>query len=256
MNFSDTELLAIKELLYKIADDQLIVGHRNSEWTGLGPILEEDIAFSSIAQDKIGQSFAIYNMLHNIGESDPDAIAFSRNAERFKCCQYVERPIGEYDFSLIRNFFFNHAESLRFEMLAESSFEPIAKLARKLKGEIKYHVMHADTWVIQLGNANEDSRSKLQNTINTSFDLALGIFEPGDYEETLISSKIFFGEKKLRGCWIEIIRPILSDASLLLPDEGNWNPVYGGRKGKHSEYLPPLIEEMAEVFRIDPGAEW
>jgi ring-1,2-phenylacetyl-CoA epoxidase subunit PaaC len=49
---------AIKELLYKMADDLLIIGHRNSEWTGLGPILEEDISFSSMAQDKLGHSQA------------------------------------------------------------------------------------------------------------------------------------------------------------------------------------------------------
>ena len=104
MNFKSKEIKAIKELLYKIADDQLIIGHRNSEWTGLGPVLEEDIAFSSIAQDKIGQSLAVYSILHDMGEEEPDTIAFTRNSEQFRCSQYVEYPIGEYDYSLIRNF--------------------------------------------------------------------------------------------------------------------------------------------------------
>jgi ring-1,2-phenylacetyl-CoA epoxidase subunit PaaC len=256
MNFSERELGAIKELLFKIADDQLIIGHRNSEWTGLGPILEEDIAFSSIAQDKIGQSLAIYNILHSIGESDPDTLAFTRIAEQFKCCQFVEYPIGEYEFSLMRNFLFNHAESIRFEMLAESGFEPIAKLSRKLKGEIKYHIMHADTWIKQLGNSNNEGHSHLQNTLNQSFDLALGIFEPGDNEEMLKSAKIFPGENELKNRWLEAIKPILNVSSLTLPDESTWKPVFGGRKGNHSEYLHPLIDEMSEVFRIDPKAEW
>src|SRR5436309_10615767 len=92
---------ALSELLYKVADDELIIGHRNSEWTGLGPFLEEDIAFSSIAQDKLGQSQGFYKMLHELGEPEPDYLAFSRKADDFKCCQYVEYPIGEYNFSLM-----------------------------------------------------------------------------------------------------------------------------------------------------------
>ncbi|MDZ7646123.1 MAG: Phenylacetic acid catabolic protein [Cytophagales bacterium] len=73
----------LKELLYKLADDQLILGHRNSEWTGMGPLLEEDIAFSSMAQDKVGQSLALYTLLHELGERDPDTVAFTRNANQF-----------------------------------------------------------------------------------------------------------------------------------------------------------------------------
>ena len=256
MNFKSKEIKAIKELLYKIADDQLIIGHRNSEWTGLGPVLEEDIAFSSIAQDKIGQSLAVYSILHDMGEEEPDTIAFTRNSEQFRCSQYVEYPIGEYDFSLIRNILFNHAESIRFEMLAESSFEQISKLARKLKGEIKYHVMHADIWINQLGNASKESNSRLQKTLDESFNLALGIFENSEYEDFFISSKVFPGEEILKELWFEKIIPIIESSSLILPDKKTWKPALGGRKGKHTEYLQPLIDEMSEVFRIDPKAEW
>ena len=109
--------LALKELLYKIADDLLILGHRNSEWTGIGPLLEEDIAFSSMAQDKIGQSLALYEMLHYLGEADPDNIAFMRNSEQFHNCQLVELPIGDYEFSLIRHFLYDHSILLRFQKL-------------------------------------------------------------------------------------------------------------------------------------------
>ena len=78
---------ALKELLYKIADDLLILGHRNSEWTGIGPLLEEDIAFSSMAQDKIGQSLVLFELLHGLGEADPDTVAFMRNSNQFHNCQ-------------------------------------------------------------------------------------------------------------------------------------------------------------------------
>src|SRR5512141_2016888 len=109
--------VAIKDLLYRIADDELILGHRNSEWTGLGPILEEDIAFSSIAQDQIGHAVSIYTMLHEqFGEPTPDALAFGREEHEFRCSHLVELPIGDYAFSLIRHFLFDHAELLRYAM--------------------------------------------------------------------------------------------------------------------------------------------
>jgi ring-1,2-phenylacetyl-CoA epoxidase subunit PaaC len=256
MDYTKEQITGIKELLYKIADDQLILGHRLSEWTGLGPILEEDIAFSSIAQDKIGQSNHIYNLLHELGEKEPDTIAFTRNANEFKCCQFVEYPIGEYDFSLIRNFLFNHSEALRFEMLSNSTFEPIAKIAKKIKGEIKYHTMHADTWINQLGNGTEESNARLQKVLYECFNNALGIFEPGSFENILIELNIFSGETELRKKWLETIRPVINKANLKLPDESEWKPSFGGRCGKHTEFLQPMLEEMGEVFRIEPEAEW
>ncbi|HOO09250.1 MAG TPA: phenylacetate-CoA oxygenase subunit PaaI, partial [Cyclobacteriaceae bacterium] len=123
---------AIKELLYKMADDQLILGHRNSEWTGFGPLLEEDIAFSSMAQDKIGHSLALYTMLHDLGEQGPDTIAFLRSADQFHNSQFTELPNAEYDFSLIRHFLYDTAETIRFEMLSRSSYMPLAQLAAKV----------------------------------------------------------------------------------------------------------------------------
>lgn len=256
MKYNEQELAAVKEFLYKIADDQLIIGHRDSEWTGLGPILEEDIAFSSIAQDKIGQSQHIYEILHTLGEQDADTIAFTRNAKDYKCCHLVEYPIGEYDFSLMRNFLFNHAEQIRFEMLTGSSLEQLTKLAKKYRGEIKYHTMHSDTWVKQLGSANEESRARMQTALNECFNLALGIFEESENADTLKSLGVFQGEKALQDKWIETITPVLEKSSLKIPGKNEWTPVYGGRKGYHSEYFQPLLDEMTVVFRLDPKAEW
>lgn len=256
MNYSESQLKAVKEFLYKIADDQLIIGHRNSEWTGLGPLVEEDIAFSSIAQDKIGQAQHIYEILHSLGEADADTIAFTRNAADFKSCHLVEYPIGEYDFSLMRNFLFNHAEQIRFEMLANSGLEPLAKLAKKYRGEVKYHTMHANTWVKQLGRANEESHARMQSALNETFNLALGIFEESEFADTLKELNIFPGEKVLENKWVEVITPLLEQSNLVLPEPQTWQPVYGGRKGFHTEYLEPMLEEMGEVFRLDPKAEW
>lgn len=248
--------IALKELLYKIADDQLILGHRNSEWTGMGPLLEEDIAFSSMAQDKIGQSYAIYTILHSLGEQDPDTIAFTRNANQFHNCILTELPNGEYDFSLIRHFLYDTAEIIRFDMLTQSSFSPLAELSIKIRAELKYHTLHANTWIKQLGSATEESITRLQKSLDYSIPFALGIFEESPYELEIIESGIFAGENVLYDKWKHNIEEIIDQTHLHLPDWKQVNPVLGGRLGKHSDHLQPLLDEMSEVFRIDPSAEW
>jgi ring-1,2-phenylacetyl-CoA epoxidase subunit PaaC len=248
--------LALKELLYKMADDQLILGHRNSEWTGMGPLLEEDIAFSSMAQDKIGHSLALYTLLHQLGEQDPDTVAFTRNAPQFHNSVFVELPNGEYDFSLVRHFLYDTAEALRFEMLSNSSYEPLAQLARKIKGELRYHTLHANTWIKQLGNATEESIGKLQHSLEAALPYALGLFEESPYENELISSGMFAGEKELKRQWMKKIGDVIALTQLHHPGWSSLSPVLGGRTGKHSEHLQPLLTEMSEVFRIDPTAQW
>lgn len=247
---------AIKELLYKMADDQLILGHRNSEWTGFGPLLEEDIAFSSMAQDKIGHSLALYTILHELGEQDPDTIAFTRNADQFHNTVFTELPNAEYDFSLIRHFLYDTSEALRFEILSQSSFEPLAQLAVKVRGELRYHTMHANTWIKQLGSATEESISKLQKSLEYALPYALGLFEPSLYESKLINEKVFEGEKALEEKWKKKVEEVIAQTQLQLPNWKTLTPHYGGRIGKHSEHLQPLLDEMSEVLRIDPTAEW
>ena len=244
----------IKDLLYKMADDELILGHRNSEWTGLGPMLEEDIAFSSMAQDKIGQSLAFFELLHSLGEAEPDIVAFTRNAKQFHNCQLVELPIGEYDFSLVRHFLFDNADYQRFSHLRDSAYTPLSDLAKKFMGEVKYHLMHGEIWMKKLAHGNEDSLARLQTSLDYAFPFALGIFEKSEFEDQLISDGIYKGEEFLKDLWLEKIHNDISKTPLRL--NSDIEPVLGGRNGMHTEYLQPLLNEMSEVFKIDPGAEW
>ncbi len=257
MEMNQKKQEALKDLLYKMADDALIIGHRNSEWTGLGPTIEEDIAFSSMAQDKIGHAYQLYLILHeHLGEADPDILGFQRPTKDFKCCQLVELPIGEYDFSLIRHLLFDYAEALRYKALMNSSFTPLAQLSAKIRGEIKYHIFHADVWVKQLGRATEEANARLQTALNEAFPYALGIFEEGDFEDLLQEENIFKGERTLKGEWLENLERFLKKAGLQMPDVDSTEPIYGGRKGFHSEYLHPLLQEMTEVHKVDENAEW
>jgi ring-1,2-phenylacetyl-CoA epoxidase subunit PaaC len=247
---------ALKELLYKMADDQLILGHRNSEWTGFGPLLEEDIAFSSMAQDKIGHSYALYQMLHQLGEQDPDTIAFMRPASLFRNSIFVELPNAEYDFSLIRHFLYDTAEALRFEMLSKSTYTPLAELSMKIKGELRYHLLHANSFIKRLGNGTEESITRLQGSLEFSLPYALGMFEESPFEQELIAEGIFEGEQMLLQKWTSAVETTIASTQLRLPSWNNITPNTGGRAGNHSSHLQPLLDEMSEVFKIDPSTEW
>ena len=247
---------AVKDLLFKIADDQLILGHRSSEWIGLGPLLEEDIAFASKAQDKVGQSLAFYKLLEDLGEADPDITAFSRDASEFHNSTFVELPNGEFDFSMIRHFLFDTAEFIRFDELSKSSYQPLSNLANKLKGEIRYHIMHANEWINQLGNADAETVARMQKQLDYAMPFALGVFEPSKFEESLISDGIFSGEKALQSAWQEKISEVIEQTQLTLSSFDSIKPEFGGRYGEHTEYLQPLLTEMGEVINSDPTAEW
>lgn len=247
---------ACRDLLFRLADDELIIAHRHSEWTGLGPLLEEDIAFSSIAQDKLGHAQALYTILHeHHGEADPDTLAFMRAEADMKCCHFVELPNGEYDFSLMRHFLFDSAEYVRWSALTQSSCEPLAKLAMKIRGELKYHLYHAQTWVKQLGaQGSEESHARMQSALREAWPYALGMFEPSEHDAALVADGVFVGEEKAFDDWLVFVRTTLDQATLTIPDHAE--PVYGGRNGYHTEHLQPLLTEMTEVYRIDPSAEW
>jgi len=249
---------ALTDLIIKMADDELIQGHRNSEWTGLGPVMEEDIAFSSMAQDKIGHAWALYRIFHeDLGGANPDTFAFLRPEKEFKSSHLVEMPNGEYDFSLMRHFLFDQAETVRYESLQESSFEPLRLLSNKVKGELKYHTLHANAWIMQLSRAGEESHQRMQQALNDTIALAAGIFEPSAvHEDALIGEKIYPGETELYHRWLDRIYPLLVKASLNLPEVAAIVPVYGGRQGIHTTYLQPLLKEMSEVFNLDTEASW
>lgn len=259
MNTYTTEqLTALKDLLYRIADDALVIGHRNSEWTGFGPVLEEDIAFASLAQNEIGQAQSYYYLLHELGEDEPDTIAFLRAANAFKNCVFTELPIGDYAFSLIRHFLYDYAKEIRLRALVQSSYAPLANLAAKIQREQKYHLLHARTWIIQLGQGTEESRLRMQTALREAFPAALGIFEPTNTDSSLVEAAIQDAENVLASRWLEAIQPILKEAGLQLPDTSNYNvsDYYGGRKGIHTEHLDQLLQEMTVVLRSDPLAKW
>ncbi len=245
---------AVVDLLYRLADDELIIGHRNSEWTGHGPILEADIAFSSMAQDEMGHAQAYYQMLHELGERDPDTLAFGRKPRDFRCAALVCLPKNDWGFSILRQFLYDAAETVRLAAFVESSLTPLAQLATKLRGEEKYHLMHGRNWVLRLGSATDESRRIMQAALNIAYPHALGLFEPSEFDETLAQSGICPRENELQNQWESAVAPVLKEAGLTVPTSAQ--PVYGGRFGRHPAALKQLLDGLQLVYNIDPTAKW
>ena len=168
----------------------------------------------------------------------------------------MELPIGEYDFSLARHFLFDHAEAIRYELLTSSSYKPLAQLANKIKGELKYHVLHANTWIIKLARSSEENRARMQQAINEAMPFAMGMFEEGEAESAMVNAEVFPGEKQLQEFWEERMRSQLEKANLEFPDVTPSEMHFGGRKGHHTAFLHPLLEEMTQVFKLEENVEW
>ena len=248
----------LRKLLLKTADDCVIIGHRNSEWTGIGPVLEEDIAFSSMAQDKIGHAHAIYQIIEKeFGGADPDKLLYGRSLEEFYNSIFVELPIGDYSFTLARHYLFDKADQIRFDYYSESSFAPLSNLAKKIKGEIKYHVLHAEQWLYQLCvNGSEESKSRVFASLSKALPFAFSMFENIENEQELIESGVCPGELKIQEDWSlqisEFLHSINFNTNDIQPTKEHW----GGRYGKHSEDFYSLMTEMREVYQTDSEAEW
>ena len=124
------------ELLLSVADDKLMLGHRNSEGTGLAPILEEDIAFSSLAQDEIAHAQVLYGLASEIDGRSADALAFGRDPDAYRCAQIVELPDDfDWAFALGRQFFCAHFNALRLRRMAGSSYKRLAEISARLESE-------------------------------------------------------------------------------------------------------------------------
>jgi ring-1,2-phenylacetyl-CoA epoxidase subunit PaaC len=136
----------VNELLLGLADDELIVGWRDSEWTGIAPMLEEDVAFSSIAQNEIGHARAVYQLLAD----DADALAFDRSLDEYRCAPLVELRLLDWAHTIARRWLYEEADHIRIEALMADADPEVAGLAAKIDREEAYHRMHAELWHARL----------------------------------------------------------------------------------------------------------
>ena len=247
----------LTELLLSVADDKLLLGHRNSDWTGLGPILEEDIAFSSLAQDEIAHAQTLYQLAATFDDRSADQLAFGRDVEAYRSAGIVELPDDfDWAFAVCRQFFCDHFDLLRLSRLAASSYKPLADLAGRLGAEERLHVEHADAWVKRLGRGTEDSRQRMQSALDRLSGAAVTLVEPVNDQQALESAGLYPPRDDMFEAWSSALRRVTDAAGLSLELHPLATDFVGGRGGRHSEHLAPLLDEMCEVFRLEPDAAW
>jgi ring-1,2-phenylacetyl-CoA epoxidase subunit PaaC len=133
--------------LLEIADDELILGWRNSEWTGIAPFLEEDVAFSSIAQNEVGHARALYELAARDLGTTADELAFDRKPEEYACSRLVElQLVPDWARTIARQCLYEEADELRIRELMSSDDSEVAGLAAKIDREEAYHRIHAQMW--------------------------------------------------------------------------------------------------------------
>lgn len=248
----------LAELLLSVADDKFMLGHRNADWTGLAPILEEDIAFSSLAQDDLAHAMALYEFVAALTKDDANRIAYGRKPEQYRCCELVELH-DEFDWSvaIVRQFLCDHFEQLRLARLAASSFTPLKNLAGRILAEERLAIGHADQWVVRLGKAGDDSRKRMQAALDRLAPLATGLFEPPAGLSQLETAGVYpqIGGDMYQ-TWADAVNNVIEEATLSANFPGPAAGFAGGRSGRHSAAFATLLDEMTEVYRVEPGGKW
>jgi ring-1,2-phenylacetyl-CoA epoxidase subunit PaaC len=208
-----------EQALLGLADDELVLGWRDSEWTGIAPLLEEDVAFSSIAQNEIGHARAVYELVAG-PDGDADALAFDRKPEEYRCAPLVELHLLEWAHTIARRWLYEVADEIRITALKDDSDPAVAGLAAKIDREEAYHRMHAEMWHDRLRD-----ELRFQAAVEELWPYALGVLPA-----------------ELRG---ELVQRVG------LPE------IEAIDRGTHTDELAPLWEEMTMVRRSAPaGAQW
>jgi ring-1,2-phenylacetyl-CoA epoxidase subunit PaaC len=244
---------ALAELLLSVADDEFVIGFWDSEWTGIAPMLEEDVATSSIAQDEIGHARALYELLATLTEDDADRIAFGRDADDYRHAALLDHARGDWAFSVARRWLYETADAVRLAAFARSSWEPLAQLAGKMRREETYHRMHADAWLRRLSNAGPEVRPRLVDALTRLWPDAQAIFAPLAGEEELLRHGLLPQPMRaLHAAWQAEVGPILA---LIVPDLQAVTPSVDGRT-RHSDDFRWLHGQFTLVAGSEVGATW
>ena len=243
------------EYTLHLADNALILGHRNSEWTGHGPVLEQDIAISNIALDLIGQARNFYQYAATMAGdgANEDTLAYLRDAWDFRNCLLAEQPNGDWAHTILRQFFFSTYQYFLYRELQLSSDTVISAIAEKSFKEVTYHLRWSSEWVIRLGDGTEESHRRMREALDQLLTYAGELLTPASYETALAGQGVAANLSLIQRPWQQKIEEVLSEATL--PYAQSWVQL-GGKEGRHTEHLGYILAEMQFLQRAYPGAEW
>ncbi len=247
---------ALSLLLLAMADDEFVIGFSDSEWTGIAPILEEDVAMSSIAQDELGHARALYELLAEVvvDGRDADAIAYDRPPTGYYHARLLDHPRGDWAQTIARRYLYDTADAARLGALAGSSFAPLAALVGKIRREERYHLMHVGAWLDRLATAGGEARSRLLDALERLGPDASTVLAPLPGQTALLMAGIAgTGAAEQETAWRAAIGPTFERLGLPMPA-----PLSSPETARsdHSAAFEELHEAFTSVRRIDPAATW
>jgi ring-1,2-phenylacetyl-CoA epoxidase subunit PaaC len=248
---------AVRDLLYQLGDDDLVMGHRDSEWLGLAPEIEEDVAFSSIAQDEVGHAGFYYQLLTQLGEHTVDELMFGRAAAQRRNAVMVERENGDWAHAIVRHYFYDVFEDIRLQALAQSSYYALRQGSLKIRREEFYHLLHHETLVRRLATAGGEAFDRVQAAINQLWADVDGMFDMGPAEVSLLRADILsMSSDDMKNQWYARVVPVLRAVELTVPEDAvGVRPDDHGR-WRHSPALSNLLSTLNAVRELDLGANW
>lgn len=247
---------ALFEYTLHLADNALIMGHRNSEWCGHGPVLEQDIAISNIALDLIGQARNFYQYAAELagGGATEDSLAYLRDVIDFKNCLLTEIPNGDWGKTVLRLFFFSTYQYFLYQQMQVCKDKQLAAIAEKSLKEVTYHLRWSSEWVIRLGDGTEESKVRMLDALESCWNFTGELFVPAGYESEIGIEILGIDFKGLKSNWDKKIKAVFEEATLPML-ENSWMQT-GGKEGRHTEHLGYILAEMQFLQRAYPGAEW
>ncbi len=240
----------INYILY-LADSTLILSHRNSEWCGHAPIIEQDIALTNIALDLLGQARSFYQYAatligNNVTE---DSLAYLRIENEYKNLLLTELPNDDWANTILKQFYFSVYQYYLYQQLLNNSDEQIVAIANKAIKEVVYHVRWSGEWVVRLGDGTAESHQRMKNAIENLKNYIGEMFIAADFETALQ-----IDVNNIQQQWQEKVNATFAEATLPLP-ENIFNHT-GGKNGVHTEYLGYILTEMQYLQRTYPNAVW
>ena len=243
-------------VLLRLADDHLILGHRISEWCGHAPMLEEDLAMPNIALDLIGQARVLYTYAGKVegkGRTE-DQLAYLRLEREYKNLLLVERPNGDFGQTMLRQFYFSVFMVLFWEKTINSSDKTLAEIAAKAIKESRYHFRHTAEWVIRLGDGTKESHTRMLDASNALAPYIGEIFESDALSTNAADVGIIPLVSDLRDAWTHQVNDVCAQATFS-PDLDGFAQT-GGRTGLHTEDMGYLLADLQYIQRAHPNMTW
>ena len=248
-------ILGLDELLRSMADDEFVIGFSDSEWTGIAPLLEEDIAMSSLAQDELGHAQALYGLLADVtGAADADTLAYDREPAEYRHARLLDHGRGDWAMTIARRYLYETADAVRLGALKASAWAPLAELVGKLVREERYHLMHVGLWLERLATTAGEPRDRLIAALDELGPDSGTVFTPLPGEPALLEAGILDRPmERLEREWRLGLEPVFRELDLPIPPATR-DPARG--REDHAAPFEWLHGEFTAVRRSDPGATW